>query len=63
MSNTKKSYFIKSTEELTEIYIAGLRHYVKSRLGENEMHMEDFAVEAANFAECFYATIVSLPKD
>jgi hypothetical protein len=27
------------------------------------MHMEDFAVEAANFAECFYATMTALPKD
>jgi hypothetical protein len=27
------------------------------------MHMEDFAVEAANFAECFYATITALPVD
>jgi len=25
--------------------------------------MEDFAVEAANFAECFYATMTALPKD
>jgi hypothetical protein len=25
--------------------------------------MEDFSVEAANFAECFYATITALPKD
>ena len=63
MANTKKSYFIKSTDELTEIYVKGLRHYVKNRLGETEMHMEDFAVEAANFAECFYATIQALPKD
>jgi hypothetical protein len=27
------------------------------------MHMEDFAVEVANFAECFYATMTALPKD
>lgn len=58
-----KSYFIKSTDELTEIYIKGLNTYVKNRLGETEMHMEDFAVEAANFAECFYSTITALPKD
>jgi hypothetical protein len=65
MANTKehKSYFIKSTDELTEIYVKGLRHYVKNRLGETEMHMEDFSVEAANFAECFYATIQALPND
>jgi hypothetical protein len=65
MANTKehKSYFIKSTDELTEIYVKGLRHYAKNRLGETEMHMEDFAVEAANFAECFYATIQALPSD
>lgn len=58
-----KSYFIKSTDELTEIFVKGLRTYVKNRLGETEMHMEDFAVEAANFAECFYATMTALPKD
>lgn len=58
-----KSYFIKSTDELTEIFVKGLRAYVKNRLGETEMHMEDFAVEAANFAECFYATMTALPKD
>lgn len=65
MPNSKehKSYFIKSTDELTEIYVKGLRHYVKNRLGETEMHMEDFAVETANFAECFYATIQALPND
>jgi hypothetical protein len=63
MSKESKSYFIKSTDELTEIYIKGLKAYVKNRLGETEMHMEDFAVEAANFAECFYATITALPKD
>ncbi len=58
-----KSYFIKSTDELTEIFVKGLRAYVKNRLGETEMHMEDFATEAANFAECFYATMTALPKD
>ena len=58
-----KSYFIKSTDELTDIFVRGLRTYVKNRLGETEMHMEDFAVEAANFAECFYATMTALPKD
>jgi 5-formaminoimidazole-4-carboxamide-1-beta-D-ribofuranosyl 5'-monophosphate synthetase len=62
-AEVKKGYFFKSTDELTEIYIKGLRHYVKNRLGETEMHMEDFAVEAANFAECFYATIQALPSD
>jgi hypothetical protein len=60
---TKKSYFIKSTDELTQIYIKGLESYVKNRLGKTEMHMEDFAVEVSNFSECFYATIVALPKD
>ena len=58
-----KSYFIKSTDELTEIYITGLKHYIHNRLSKSEMHMEDFAVEAANFAECFYATIQALPED
>jgi hypothetical protein len=58
-----KSYFIKSTDELTEIYIKALKAYVENRLGETEMHMEDFAVEAANFAECFYATILALPRE
>jgi len=59
----KKSYFFKSTDELTQIYIRGFETYVKNRMGKNEMHMEDFAVEAANFAECFYATISALPRD
>jgi hypothetical protein len=59
----KKSYFFKSTDELTQIYIRGFETYVKNRIGKNEMHMEDFAVEAANFAECFYATISALPRD
>jgi hypothetical protein len=58
-----KSYFIKSTDELTEIYIKALKAYVENRLGETEMHLEDFAVEAANFAECFYATILALPRE
>jgi hypothetical protein len=58
-----KSYFIKSTDELTDIYVKALKAYVENRLGETEMHMEDFAVEAANFAECFYATILALPRE
>jgi hypothetical protein len=58
-----KSYFIKSTDELTEIYVKALKTYVENRLGETEMHLEDFAVEAANFAECFYATILALPRE
>jgi hypothetical protein len=58
-----KSYFIKSTDELTEIYVKALKAYVENRLGETEMHLEDFAVEAANFAECFYATILALPRE
>jgi hypothetical protein len=58
-----KSYLIKSTDELTEIYVLALNTYVKNRLGETKMHMEDFAVEAANFAECFYATVTSLSRE
>jgi hypothetical protein len=58
-----KSYFIKSTDELTEIYVKALKTYVENRLGETEMHLEDFAVESANFAECFYATILALPRE
>lgn len=63
MPNAKKSYFIKSTDELTDIYINGLRHYIGNRLNKTEMHMEDFAVEVSNFTECFYSTIQALPKD
>ena len=58
-----KNYLIRPTEELTEIYIVALRHYITNRLKKTNSHMEDFAVEVANFAECFYATIQALPKD
>jgi hypothetical protein len=60
MSN---SYFIKSTDELTSIYVEALNIYIKNRIGETTMHMEDFSIEVANFAECFYATMLALPKD
>jgi predicted RecB family endonuclease len=58
-----KSYLIKSTEDLMEIYTNALEHYVAGRIGTKESHIEDFAIEAASFAECFYSIIQALPKD
>jgi hypothetical protein len=58
-----KSYLIKSTEDLMEIYTNTLGHYIAGRIGTKESHMEDFVIEAASFAECFYSIIQALPKD
>jgi hypothetical protein len=46
-----------------DIYTNALRHYIAGRIGTKESHIEDFAVEAASFAECFYSIIQALPKD
>ena len=54
---------MRPVEELVEVYSNALRYYVENRIKSKDMHIEDFAVEVANFAECFYATIQALPKD
>lgn len=58
-----KSYLIKSTEDLLDIYMGALQHYIAGRIGTKDAHIEDFAIEAASFAECFYSIIQALPKD
>jgi hypothetical protein len=58
-----KSYLIKTTEDLIDIYTNALRHYINGRMGTKESHIEDFVVEAAGFAECFYSIVQALPKD
>jgi hypothetical protein len=59
----KNNYLMRPVEELVEVYSNALRYYVENRIKSKDMHIEDFAVEVANFAECFYATIQALPKD
>lgn len=58
-----KNYLIRPTEELLDIYINALQHYIVGRIGTKTCHVEDFAIELANFTECFYSTIQALPKD
>jgi hypothetical protein len=58
-----KSYLIKSTEDLMDIYTNALGHYIAGRIGTKKSHIEDFAIEAASFAECFYSIIQALPRD
>lgn len=58
----KNNYLVRPVDELVEIYNNALRDYVKTRIKSEDMHIEDFAVEIANFTECFYSTIQALPK-
>ncbi len=56
------NYLVRPVEELIELYSNALRHYVDNRIKDKTMHIEDFAVEIANFTECFYSTIQALPQ-
>lgn len=56
------NYLVRPVDELVEIYHNALLDYVKNRISSGEMHIEDFAVEIANFTECFYFTVQALPK-
>ena len=58
-----KSYLIKSTEDLLDIYTNALKHYIVGRIGTDKSHLEDFAVEASSFAECFYSIAQAFSKD
>jgi 5-formaminoimidazole-4-carboxamide-1-beta-D-ribofuranosyl 5'-monophosphate synthetase len=63
MNTMAKNYLIKSTEDLLDIYSNALQHYITGRIGTKEAHIEDFVIEAASFAECFYSIVQALPKD